>query len=101
MIRYAVGIDISMKSFHACISSIDISQRVKIKSTSSFSNNLSGFKLIQKWIQKHCTNSSLPLVVVMEATGVYYEQCAMYLFKAGFNISIVLPNKAKKYLQSI
>jgi transposase len=100
MIKYALGIDISMKSFHACISSIDISQRVKIKSTSSFANNLTGFQLLLKWIKKHCTDSNVPLVVVMEATGVYYEQCAMYLFKTGFAVSIVLPNKAKKYLQS-
>ncbi len=36
----------------------------------------------------------------MEATGVYYEQCAMYLYKNGFTVIVVLPNKAKKYLQA-
>lgn len=37
----------------------------------------------------------------MEATGVYYESCAMYLFKAGFELAVVLPNKAKKYMQAL
>jgi transposase len=36
----------------------------------------------------------------MEATGVYYECCALFLFKAGLHVSVVLPNKAKKYLQA-
>lgn len=100
MIKYALGIDISMNSFHVCLSSIDSSQRVKIKSTRSFTNNLTGFKSLHQWTQKHLNNSSLPLIMAMEATGVYYEQCAMFLFKLGYNIAIILPNKAKKYLQA-
>jgi transposase len=34
----------------------------------------------------------------MEATGVYYERCALTLFLAGYKVSVVLPNIAKKYL---
>jgi transposase len=100
MIKYALGIDISMKSFHVCLSSIDLVQHVKVKSSSSFTNNLSGFKLLQQWLQKNYADQSLPLVIVMEATGVYYEQCAMFLFKLGYQVAIILPNKAKKYLQA-
>ena len=100
MIKYALGIDISMSSFHACLSSIDSLQNVKVKSTNSFSNNSSGFKLLHQWVQKHYNGSVIPLVIVMEATGVYYEQCAMFLFKLNYKVAIVLPNKAKKYLQA-
>lgn len=100
MIKYALGIDISMKSFHVCLSSIDSLQHVKVKSSSSFTNNLPGFKLLHQWLQKHYNDDRVPLVMVMEATGVYYEQCAMFLFKQGYNVSVVLPNKAKKYLQA-
>jgi hypothetical protein len=53
MIKYSLGIDISMNSFHACVSSIDSLQHVKVKSTSSFSNTLAGFKLLDQWVQKH------------------------------------------------
>ena len=39
-------------------------------------------------------------MICMEATGVYYENCAIYLSKAGFWVSVLLPNYAKKYLQA-
>ncbi len=53
MIKYSLGIDISMKIFHACLSVIDTQQQVKIKATRKFDNNASGFKELQYWIQKH------------------------------------------------
>lgn len=100
MIKYSIGIDISMKSFHVCLSCIDSMQQVKVNSSTTFANNEKGFKALHEWIKKHYKQRELPLVIILEATGVYYEQCAMYLFKAGYNISVVLPNKAKKYLQA-
>jgi transposase len=100
MIKYSLGIDISMKIFHACLSVIDTEQQVKIKATRKFDNNASGFKELQYWIQKHYKQQDIPLNIIMEATGVYYEQCAMYLYKNGFTVIVVLPNKAKKYLQA-
>lgn len=36
----------------------------------------------------------------MEATGVYYESCALHLFKENYPISVILPNKAKKWMQA-
>lgn len=37
----------------------------------------------------------------MEATGVYYEKLAWSLHRSKESLSIILPNKAKKYLQSL
>jgi transposase len=89
-----------MKIFHACLSLMDSSQQVKVKASRKFNNTVAGFKELCDWIEKNYKEKHIPLQVVMEATGVYYEQCAMYLFKKGFTVSIVLPNKSKKYLQS-
>lgn len=100
MIKYSLGIDISMKIFYVCLSVIDSNQQVKVKASRKFNNTASGFKELCDWIEKHYKQKDIPLQIVMEATGVYYEQCAMYLFKKGFTVSIVLPNKSKKYLQS-
>jgi transposase len=100
MIKYAMGIDISMKSFHVCLSSIDSMQQVKVKSSTTFANSVKGFRALHEWIENHYKQKELSLVIALEATGVYYEQCAMYLFKAGFNVAVILPNKAKKYLQA-
>jgi transposase len=101
MLKYSLGIDISKKDFHACLSVIDVNQQVKVKASRKFSNNEPGFKELLSWLSKHKKEESVPLINVMEATGVYYESCAMFLFKGGFQVAIVLPNKAKKYLQAI
>jgi transposase len=37
----------------------------------------------------------------MEATGVYYENLAWHLHQKGSFISVILPNKARKYMQSL
>ena len=100
MLKYSLGIDVSMKIFHVCLSVMESSQQVKVKASRKFNNNTAGFKEVHDWIEKNYKQKDTPLQVVMEATGVYYEQCAMYLFKKGYTVSIVLPNKSKKYLQS-
>jgi transposase len=100
MIKYSLGIDISSMENHACISSIDLNQTVKVIATSKFANSAAGFKALISWIEKYWKEKNIPFVVIMEATGVYYEECALHLFKAGYHVSVVLPNKAKKYLQS-
>lgn len=101
MIKYSLGIDVSMKSFYACLSCIDAVQHVKVISSAKFTNDVCGFRLLHQWLQKHRKQKEVALTVIMEATGIYYEQCAMFLFKEGYHVSVVLPNKAKKYLQSL
>lgn len=100
MLKYSLGLDISSKDFHCCLSSIDFSQRVTVKASHRFSNSQKGFELLTSWLAKHFKTADIPLVVCMEATGVYYENCALFLSKKGFKVSVILPNKAKKYLQA-
>ena len=100
MLKYSVGLDISAETIHACISVIDAAQKVTVKSSYKIDNTLSGFKQLDQWVDKHYKQKDIPLVVNMEATGVYYENCALYLFKEGYAVSVLLPNKAKKWLQS-
>jgi transposase len=101
MLKYSLGIDMSSKDFHCCISSIDDKQAVKIIATSKFANAMTGFKALTLWIVKHRKEKEIPFVIVMEATGVYYENCAYYLSQAEYHVSVILPNKAKKYLQAL
>jgi len=101
MLKYSLGIDISKKDFHACLSVIDQTQQVKVKATRKFANQLQGFKELLGWISRSKKESDVPLVAAMEATGVYYEACALFLFKTGIPVAVVLPNKAKKYIQAI
>src|SRR6476620_12318990 len=100
MLKYCVGIDVSKNDLQCCISDIDYLQKVTVKSSAKFANTKSGFTRLHQWITSRHKHKDVPLVVVMEATGIYYEQIAMYLFQQQYALSVVLPNKAKKYLQS-
>ncbi len=100
ILKQAVGIDMSKDKFDVCFSVIDNQQKVTIKSTRKFGNNKAGFKEFDFWIGKHA-QKPVPLVYVVEATGIYYENLAWHLFEQEAFLSVILPNKAKKYLESL
>jgi transposase len=99
-VKYSLGLDISFETFDANFSVIDAEQKVKVVASHKFGNHLNGFKEVVKWIEKNRKQNNVRLVITMEATGVYYENCALFLFRKGYEIAVVLPNKAKKYMQS-
>ena len=99
-LKYSVGLDVSSKKINACMSVIDEKQKVAVKSSTIICNTLKGFSSLEEWILKH-KKEDIPVVVCMEATGIYHENCAYYLHAKDFNVSIILPNKAKKYLEAI
>ncbi|WP_115070945.1 IS110 family transposase [Synechococcus sp. UW179B] len=101
MLKYSLGIDVSAPTLACCLSSIDFSQHVQVVATSSFANSTSGWKALHNWIAKHRKQKDIPLVCILEATGVYYEGCALYLSNAQYYVSVVLPNKSKKYMESL
>ena len=99
-LKYSVGLDVSSKKIDACMSIIDEKQRVVVKSSTQITNTRKGFENLAQWIIKH-KKEDIPVVICMEATGIYHENCAYYLFENCFDTSIILPNKAKKYLEAI
>jgi transposase len=101
VLKWSLGIDVGSKQFRCCLSSIDNSQKVKVKASRKFNNTPSGLQELLLWIVKHYKEGSAPLSVAMEATGVYYERCALFLQKQGFRVSVILPTKAKRYLQAL
>ncbi|PWK17175.1 transposase [Arcicella aurantiaca] len=101
MAKYAVGLDISSKKINACLSFIDDVQMVKVISSKVINNTKKGFEELIVWIKKHKKDEKYQLIIGMEATGVYYEECAYYLFEQNFSVVVVLPNKAKKYMQAM
>lgn len=100
-LKYSAGLDIACKKIDICISVIDNHQRVSVLSGKSFLNTLNGFKAMEDWIIKHHKETDVPLVLCMEATGVYHENCALYFWERKYKTSIILPNKAKHYLISL
>jgi transposase len=101
MIKHSVGLDVSSKKINVCLSSIDAAQVVKVKASCSIANNLDGFTELEAWLKKHRKDPGVPMVMCMEATGIYHECCALFFQKKNYAVSIVLPNKAKRYIESL
>lgn len=99
-IRQSVGIDISKDDFEARICAVDIEQELSFSRSMKFSNNKKGFKEFVKWVKRY-SNAKISLYFIMEATGVYYEALAYYLFEHGFNTHVLLPNKSKHFFASL
>lgn len=99
-LKFSVGVDVAKDKFDACFSAIDPHQKVTVKSTRKFRATLKGFDEFVEWIIHH-RKQDIPIVIVMEATGVYYEKLADHLYQLDYQISVVLPNKAKRYMQAI
>lgn len=99
-LKQSVGLDVSSREFKAAFDVMDLQQHIKVKATHSFENGPDGFKELDRWVQKH-SDPAVPITFTMEATGVYYENLAWYLYQKGYTVSVVLPNKARKYMQSL
>ncbi len=100
MKKLVVGIDISMDDFHACIKLRTEDDSIKIKGTRTFDNSDKGFKECLSWALKQ-QKDNCPLQFVMEATGVYYENLAYFLYANEKKVSVVLANKIKNYIKSL
>lgn len=100
MLKYSVGLDVSSANIHACFSVIDFEQRVKVISSKVIDNCPKGFEALISWVEKCRKIKELPLVIGMEATGIYHEECAYYLHEKEYAVCVILPNYAKKYLQA-
>lgn len=100
LLKQSVALDVSKDQLDICFSVIDTAQKVKVKATRKFANTPTGFIELTNWVKKHA-DPSIPLVFTMEATGVYYEQIAWYLFTQKQSVSVVLPNKARQYAKSL
>ncbi len=100
IVKIVLGIDISMKDFYVCLKVKEANEAVKIKGTRKFDNTHSGYNELYSWVLKRVKQYDIEVQFVMEATGVYYENLAHYLFLQGDFVSVVLPTKIKNYAKS-
>ncbi len=101
ILKYSVGIDVSMDELEVSFCNLDHALSIHFQAYHKFSNTISGFKSLEKWIKKQSQEQQIPLVIVLEATGAYHEKVAHHLYKRGFDLSIVLPNQSNSYLKSL
>ncbi len=101
ILKQIVGIDISMNTFNVRFGTTDTKQHIVLTSDQSFDNALPGFKKVLKWALASRVSADIPLIFVMEATGIYYQQLAYFLVENNCSVAVVLPNKIKNYCKSL
>ena len=89
MSKIFLGIDISKVSFDVVLLLPDN----KIK-TKKFSNTKSGFKLLEDWL-KTCNINIENIHACMEATGIYGEPLADFVYKINCTVNVVNPARIK------
>jgi len=92
MSKIALGIDVSKLTFDVAL----LLETNKVK-TKKFDNKSKGFVELVEWLNKKNVQD---LHVCMEATGVYSNALATYLFDTGYMVSVVNPVQIKGFAQS-
>lgn len=100
ILKQVMGIDVSLDDCVCNFSVLTEGLTVKVISSKTFPNTEGGLKDVQKWVKKIAAGNK-EIRIVIEASGVYYEHFALGLQQSGFYVSVVLPNKAKKYMESL
>lgn len=100
VLKQNVGIDVAKDSFVATLTVLLEGQVLKHLRTRSFKNNRGGFEALNQWAP-NLSDPELPLHFTMEATGVYYESLAYYLWELDCIVHVLLPNKARKFADSL
>ena len=102
IIRQSLAFDVDSEELKVCFQVLlEENFTVKTKGSRTFKNTLAGFKNIREWTEKKRV-ADLPVHLVMEATGVYYENAA-YFFNAetDYKVHVVLGNVSNAYFKSL
>jgi transposase len=99
-IMQCMGIDCSKKDFQVSFSISDTYREIQHLASRKFKNDYPGFKAFNKWISKNF-NHSIPMLFVMEATGVYHERLACFLYDEEYKVAVVLPKRAKDFSKTL
>jgi transposase len=100
-LKLTLGVDVSKDDCKCNLSHLTSQLEVKVIASSTFLNTDNGLQELLNWIKKKHTDGNIQLHVVIEASGIYHERFAMGLQQAGCRVNVVLPNKSKKYMESV
>ncbi|MDJ1496808.1 hypothetical protein QNI19_27990, partial [Cytophagaceae bacterium DM2B3-1] len=131
-LKYCVGIDVAKDSLKVCLSVLLPDLQIKVKASTQFANTEKGFELFWAWVNKHYKHKvdavkvdavkacdSVPLHFLLEATGIYHEKIAWFLYAKQtemmqtemmqtemmqtemMQVHVILANKARAYLKSM
>lgn len=96
---YSIGIDISKDTFTVKFLGISLELKPSVKAQ-DFKNNKVGFKQFLKKV-KNLGIINEKAIIVMEATGVYWERLAYFCYEKGFNVNVANPAQIKHFSRTI
>jgi len=99
-LKQSLGIDVSKLNLSLSLGFLRETLVKEFKSHSDVSNDLSGYKELLKWL-KESVDSTVDLLVVMEATGIYHQGIAHYLHAKGYAVCVMQSGRVKRYAQSL
>ncbi len=100
LLKQSFGIDCAQKEFVVSHGKYYEDSEVEITATQTFANNPKGFAKFEGFIKKSAVKN-MPVFFIMEATGVYHESLACYLYDKGYQASVVLPQRAKAFMKTL
>jgi transposase len=100
VIRQCAGIDCAKEELVVSFGLLKEDFEQLILSNTSFKNTPAGFEKLVKWVDK-LKDKEVQLVMVIEATGVYHERASVFLTERGYHLSVILPNRAKAFFQTL
>lgn len=98
---YSLGVDVDSKNLECVLMRKDIQGDLAVAASRRFSNGKEGFGRLMQWLSAKCKDSGASLHITLEASGVYHESLCYALNRKGYELSVVLPNKAKHYMRSL
>ena len=93
-----IGIDVSKAKLDCCW--LRDAEKNKFK-TKVFKNNVADSKALDIWLTSLTKAAPSEITVLMEATGIYHENLAHYLFERGYQICVVNPARTKEFASSL
>lgn len=90
--KYSVGVDIAANTFTAAVGEIPWKLLIKPQ---VFDNTEDGYQALLDWFSQHHL-SATNTVVCMEATGVYSEGLAYFLYAKGYSVAVQSPLEVKR-----
>lgn len=92
MHQFYLGIDVAKKSFDVALLGGQQSY------SGHFSNDRAGFKKLARWLKKR---KAQQVHACMEATGLYWEELALFLTDEGHAVSVVNPKLIKHHAEAV
>jgi len=100
ILKQVLGVDVAKDELVVTLGKMYNDFSIELYAHKVFKNKESGFTALVDWVNK-LTGEDVKVRYVMEATGVYHQKFAFYLFDNGHEVSVVLPNKISNYIRTL